>query len=134
MNIGDNLLYKACYSVPDTLACKHYKLVESGIFSHVNDFRVERCIGGINCAWACLNSEQPGGIPIGYNLIPIPVGYNLIPIPCSTPGNETILHAYCMLGCPGNKSYLLYTIVPFYCHSNSIFPLSEPLGGANQKN
>ena len=65
MNIGDDLLYKACYSVPDTLACKHYKLVESGIFSHVNDFRVERCIGGINCAWACLNSEQPGGTPVG---------------------------------------------------------------------
>ena len=81
MNIGGDLLYKACYSVPDTLACKHYKLVESGIFSHVNDFRVERCIGGLNCAWACLNSEQPGGIPVGYNLIPIPVGYNLIPIP-----------------------------------------------------
>ena len=111
MNIGDDLQYKACYSVPDTLACKHYKLVESGIFSHVNDFRVERCIGGLNCAWACLNSEQPGGITVGYILIPIPVGYNLIPIllnitsfpyllnttsfPCSTPGNEAILHTVC---------------------------------------
>ena len=109
MNIGDDLLYKACYSVPDTLACKHYKLVESGIFSHVNDFRVERCIGGINCAWVCLNSEQPGGIPVGsfpylLDITSFPYPLDITSFPCSTPGNEAILHTVYMLGALGTRA------------------------------